>query len=114
MAPALLRVFQTSKYFRDVHDHLQSIIGRSMRCATATATAIRRTSQCDHRTERSVQAVDGVGCDLCGGNGLAGIWGMNFNHMPELDWTLGYPAALGVMLLVALLLYRRFRKAGWI
>jgi magnesium transporter len=45
---------------------------------------------------------------------LAGIWGMNFNHMPELDWTLGYPAALGVMLLVALLLYRRFRKAGWI
>ena len=45
---------------------------------------------------------------------LAGIWGMNFAHMPELDWSLGYPAALGVMLVVGIALYRRFRRAGWI
>ncbi len=45
---------------------------------------------------------------------LAGIWGMNFEHMPELDWTVGYPLALGSILLVCVLLYRNFRKAGWL
>ncbi|NCV88768.1 MAG: hypothetical protein EBW19_01015, partial [Betaproteobacteria bacterium] len=45
---------------------------------------------------------------------LAGIWGMNFEHMPELAWTYGYPAALGVIGLVSGLLYRRFKKAGWL
>jgi Mg2+ and Co2+ transporter CorA len=45
---------------------------------------------------------------------LAGIWGMNFEHMPELGWTIGYPLALGSILLVCVLLYRNFRKAGWL
>jgi magnesium transporter len=45
---------------------------------------------------------------------LAGIWGMNFRHMPELDWRLGYPLAIAAMVAVAVALYRRFRKAGWI
>jgi magnesium transporter len=44
---------------------------------------------------------------------IAGIYGMNFRHMPELTWQLGYPLALGTMLLAALLLYRGFRKRGW-
>ncbi len=45
---------------------------------------------------------------------LAGIWGMNFRHMPELDFLYGYPAALGAMVVVAIVLYRRFRRVGWI
>jgi magnesium transporter len=45
---------------------------------------------------------------------LAGIWGMNFEHMPELGWTFGYPAVLGLMASAAILLYRRFRKLGWL
>jgi magnesium transporter len=45
---------------------------------------------------------------------MAGIWGMNFEHMPELDWAVGYPLALGSMVLVCVLLYRNFRKAGWL
>ena len=45
---------------------------------------------------------------------LAGIWGMNFQHMPELSWKFGYPLALGLMVVVATYLYRRFRKAGWL
>jgi magnesium transporter len=39
---------------------------------------------------------------------------MNFTHMPELDWTLGYPMALGLMLIVAVLLYLMFRRRGWL
>lgn len=44
---------------------------------------------------------------------MAGIWGMNFEHMPELGWTYGYPLALG-LIAAAVLLYRRFRRAGWL
>jgi magnesium transporter len=45
---------------------------------------------------------------------VAGIYGMNFDHMPELHQVWGYPAALGLMLLVCLLLYRTFRRNHWL
>jgi len=45
---------------------------------------------------------------------IAGIYGMNFRHMPELDWLFGYPFALAVMVVAASLLYRMFRKRGWL
>lgn len=45
---------------------------------------------------------------------LAGIYGMNFKLMPELDWTYGYPLILGVMLLVCVSLYTRFKRMKWL
>jgi magnesium transporter len=45
---------------------------------------------------------------------IAGIYGMNFRHMPELHWQFGYPYALGLMALSAVVLWMRFRKAGWL
>ena len=45
---------------------------------------------------------------------FAGIWGMNFKVMPELDWRYGYPAALAIMLVVCLYLYYRFKKSRWL
>ena len=45
---------------------------------------------------------------------LAGIYGMNFEYMPELKWRYGYAAALGLMVASACLLYWRFRKRGWL
>ena len=45
---------------------------------------------------------------------LAGLWGMNFEHMPELDERWGYPAALAIMALVAYALFRYLRKQRWI
>jgi magnesium transporter len=45
---------------------------------------------------------------------LAGIYGMNFDHMPELHWQYGYPMALGVMAVVCLTLHRLFKKSGWL
>ncbi|MET8170259.1 magnesium and cobalt transport protein CorA [Streptomyces sp. NPDC005329] len=45
---------------------------------------------------------------------VAGIYGMNFAHMPELDWRYGYPCALAAMALGAGLLYRAFRRNGWL
>jgi magnesium transporter len=45
---------------------------------------------------------------------IAGIYGMNFNHMPELRWRYGYYYALGLMLLVGLILYRAFKRRDWL
>jgi magnesium transporter len=45
---------------------------------------------------------------------FAGIWGMNFEVMPELHFKYGYPAALTLIMLVCGILYRRFKKAGWL
>ncbi|MBZ4654514.1 MAG: metal transporter, partial [Peptococcaceae bacterium] len=45
---------------------------------------------------------------------IAGIYGMNFEFMPELDWKYGYFAVLLVMLLLGLGLYRHFKKRGWL
>lgn len=45
---------------------------------------------------------------------IASIYGMNFHHMPELDWRYGYPLAISLMLLSAWLPYRFFKKKGWL
>ena len=45
---------------------------------------------------------------------IASIYGMNFKHMPELDWRFGYPAALLLMVLVSFLCYRFFKLKNWL
>ncbi len=45
---------------------------------------------------------------------IAGIYGMNFRHMPELGWLFGYPFALGLMLLSAVVLYHAFKRRDWL
>ena len=45
---------------------------------------------------------------------IAGIYGMNFEHMPELSWTFGYPLVLVVMVATCTALYRYFKKVGWL
>jgi magnesium transporter len=45
---------------------------------------------------------------------IAGIYGMNFEHMPELAWTYGYPLAVAVMATACLALYITFRRSGWL
>ncbi len=45
---------------------------------------------------------------------IAGIYGMNFKYMPELEWTFGYPAALLLMLTICGTLYYLFRRIDWL
>jgi magnesium transporter len=45
---------------------------------------------------------------------VAGIYGMNFHHMPELDWYVGYPLALGMMVAITVVLYRNFKRRDWL
>jgi magnesium transporter len=45
---------------------------------------------------------------------IAGVYGMNFRHMPELTWLVGYPAAIVLMVVSCVVLYRAFRRSGWL
>ena len=45
---------------------------------------------------------------------VVGIYGMNFDYMPELQWRFGYPLVLGVILIVCAALHRRFKQTGWL
>jgi magnesium transporter len=45
---------------------------------------------------------------------VAGIYGMNFEHMPELEWRFGYPLVLTVMVTICTVLWVRFRRSGWL
>jgi magnesium transporter len=45
---------------------------------------------------------------------VAGIYGMNFEHMPELGWQYGYPLVVGLMLVACFSLWRYFKRVGWL
>jgi len=45
---------------------------------------------------------------------IAGIYGMNFVHMPELAWRYGYPIVVAMMVVICTVLYRLFRRSGWL
>ncbi len=105
----------TQEYFRDVYDHLirinQSI--DSLRDMVTTAMTVNLsliTLQENETTKRLAACAALVAVPTM----LAGIYGMNFKHMPELDWWLGYPTAIVVMVLIDAYLYLRFRRAGWL
>ena len=45
---------------------------------------------------------------------IAGVYGMNFKHMPELEWLWGYPMAIGMMVVLDTYLFFRVRRAQWL
>jgi len=79
-----------------------------------TALMESHLSRLSMRLEESMKLLTIIGTIMLPLSFLTGIWGMNFRNMPELDWRFGYPGALIAMGVVAVLLYRRFRRAGWI
>src|SRR5688572_4664594 len=101
-------------YFRDVYDHLlrlkQSI--DNLRDMVATAISVNLsliTIQENEVTKRLAAYAALVAIPTM----IAGVYGMNFAHMPELQWAYGYPAALAAMVLIDVYLVYRFKKAGW-
>lgn len=105
----------TREYFRDVHDHLARINTSidNVRETIGTAIQVNLSMVAIEESEDNKKLAAWAGI-FAVATAFAGIWGMNFRGMPELDWKYGYPAALGVIGLAAVLLYRRFKRAGWL
>ena len=103
------------EYFRDVYDHLQRVNTaiEQMREMLQTAISVSFTliNLAESETTKRLAA---WGALITIPTLIAGIYGMNFQHMPELNWVFGYPLAIGLMVAVDGYLIYRFRKAGWL
>jgi magnesium transporter len=103
------------EYFRDVYDHLvrinQSIDAARETVGTAIQVALAMVATRQGEITRMLAAYAAL---VAVPTMIAGIYGMNFKHMPELDWTFGYPLVLGAIVGIDAFLFSRFRKAGWL
>ena len=105
----------TQEYFRDVHDHLHRIIASLDTIRDTIGTAIQvnlsMTAIEESEVNKRLAAWAAIFAIV---TAFAGLWGMNFKYMPELEWKYGYPMALTIMVLVCVGLYRRFKRSGWL
>lgn len=102
-------------YFRDVYDHLirlnQSIESQREMVTTATAVNVSLISLQEGEVTKRLAAYAAL---VAVPTLIGGIYGMNFQHMPELHWQFGYPLALAAMAAIDAFLFWRFRRAGWL
>ena len=111
--PAL--AVDTQDYFRDVHDHLYRIAGSvdTIRDTVSTAIQVNLSMVAidDSEVNKRLAAWAAIFAVF---TAFAGVWGMNFKFMPELEWKYGYHAAVSSMFALCGYLYWRFRKSGWL
>jgi magnesium transporter len=102
-------------YFRDVHDHLLRVVAEveGFRDLLTSVLAANLT-QVSVRQNEDVRRISAWAAIIAIPTMIAGIYGMNFNHMPELDSRFGYPIVLGVILVACVTLYANFRRIGWL
>lgn len=102
-------------YFRDVYDHLLRIQA-SLDAARETIIAATQVNLTLVTIDESLvtKRLAAWAAIFAASTALAGIWGMNFEGMPELKWAWGYPMALAVIALVSGALYWRFRRLKWL
>ncbi|HEV2768846.1 MAG TPA: magnesium/cobalt transporter CorA [Solirubrobacteraceae bacterium] len=103
------------EYFRDVDDHLRRVSGRVQGFRDLLFTALQANlTQVSVRQNEDMRKISAWVAIIAVPTAIAGIYGMNFEFMPELKWRLGYPAVLVLILVICSLLYRRFRRVGWL
>jgi len=117
------------RYLRDVHDHAIPVVERAdgfrvllQNILTVNATLVgqRQNEETQQLTATSLQQNEEVkrisswAAILFAPTLVGTVYGMNFEVMPELGWTLGYPMAIGLMLLMGLALYAAFKRRGWL
>ena len=105
----------TQEYFRDVGDHLQRLNQTidSMRevVTTAISVSLSMIQLAENETTKQLAAYAAL---VAVPTMIAGVYGMNFKHMPELEWYWGYPMAVALMVVLDVYLFVRFRRAGWL
>jgi magnesium transporter len=102
-------------YFRDVNDHLMRVHEQLEGYRDLLTSVLEANlAQVTVRQNQDVRTISAIVAILAVPTMVAAIYGMNFEHMPELEWTFGYPLVLAVMVVICFLLYRWFKKVGWL
>jgi magnesium transporter len=102
-------------YFRDVYDHLLRGVDQVSAFRELLASILQANlTQVSVRQNEDMRKISAWVAIAAVPTMIAGIYGMNFEHMPELTWIFGYPLVLLVIAVVCLGLYRAFRRNGWL
>ncbi|MFD5553313.1 magnesium/cobalt transporter CorA [Streptomyces sp. NPDC127068] len=102
-------------FFRDVNDHLmrvnESVEGLDRLVSDILSAHLAQMSVRQNDDMRKISAWAAMAAVP---TMIAGIYGMNFDHMPELHWVWSYPAVIGLMVVLEVALYRTFKRRGWL
>ena len=102
-------------YYRDIIDHSNRTLEQIDTLSEMLGFAFEASLLIDSARQTEVnRRLAGWAAILAVPTAIAGIYGMNFENMPELHWRFGYPAVLVLITSVCLYLYTRFKRAGWI
>lgn len=102
-------------WFRDVLDHVRRTLARVNGLKETLASVVETASLLEqHRQGTMTRQLASWAAILAVPTAIAGIYGMNFEHMPELDWEYGYFLIVGVMATICLTLYFKFKRSGWL
>jgi magnesium transporter len=103
------------EYFRDVEDHLRRVTTRIENFRQLLDSALEANlTQVSMRQNEDMRKISAWVAIAAVPTMVAGIYGMNFEQMPELEWRYGYPFVLAIVLTICLYLYWRFKRAGWL
>jgi magnesium transporter len=102
-------------YFRDVNDHLIRARDQLDAMRDLLAGSLQANlAQVGVRQNEDMRRISAWVAIIAVPTAIAGIYGMNFENMPELRWHVGYPGALLLMLVICITLYRYFKRVGWL
>ena len=105
----------TQEYFRDIADHLTRLNQQAESLREMVTTAISVSlSMINLQENETVKRLAAYAALVAVPTMIAGVYGMNFEAMPELKWRYGYPFALALMFAIDAYLFYRFRKAKWL
>ncbi len=100
---------------QDVYDHVLRMVDLLDSARELMGNAVdAHLAIISNRMNSVMKKMTSWGAILLGSTLVAGIYGMNFHHMPELSWEFGYAWALGLMLLITIVGYRFFRSRDWL
>ena len=106
---------ELAPFFRDTLDHLQSAVDIADALDNLLTSALSADlAHVQVQQNEDMRKITSWVALAATPTMLAGIYGMNFDHMPELRWTFGYPLVMGVMALVTGTLYYKFKKSNWL
>jgi magnesium transporter len=102
-------------YFRDVNDHLIRVHEQLESFSDLLTSVLQANlAQVTVRQNEDVRKISAIVAIIAVPTMIAGIYGMNFEHMPELEWNFGYPLVLALMASICLGVFRYFKRIGWL
>ncbi len=102
-------------FFRDVGDHLLRVAEQLESMDLLLGNILQaHVAQVGLRQNEDMRKITAWAAIFAVQTVIVGIYGMNFRHMPELNWEYGYPLVLLLMLCIAIAMYRVFRRSGWL